>query len=107
MGVLSVNAVTPINGKEPDAPITLADAQLALKDAAIATDMSINGAAMSAYINGLLQSARVTAIAKYLIEAHPEIEARLSQLTLDAILTDIIPKLQAQKAPTIITGRGH
>ena len=102
--------VESLNGREPSpdpTTITLVDAQLALKDAAMAMGLSLEGAALSAYINGLLQSARVTALCKWLLELHPEIETRLSQLTVDAIITDIIPKLKAQKAPTILTSSGR
>ena len=102
--------VEALNGRNPDpdpSTISLSDAQVALRDAAMATGMSLEGAALSAYINGLLQSARVTALCKWLIEARPELEARLSQLTVEAIIGDIIPKLQAQKAPTILTSSGR
>lgn len=98
--------VESANGREPSSEptaITLVDAQIALRDAAMATGMSMEGAALSAYINGLLQSARITALCKWILELHPELEERLTDLTVAAIMGDIIPKLQAQKAPSIIT----
>ena len=103
MDVLPLNTLAQAIHRE--LPMTLLEAQQALKDTAMGTGMSLEGAALSSYINGLLQSARVTAIAKWLIEMHPEIEARLTELTIEAITGDIIPKLQAQRSPTIITTR--
>lgn len=79
---------------------TLADAQLALKNAALAMGLPPQSAAMSAYINGLLQSARITALCKYLIESDPDADAKLSAITVEVILNDIVPKLTP--APTIL-----
>jgi hypothetical protein len=95
----------------------LEDAQARLADAAMAQGMAAQGAAFSAYINGLLQSARLTAVITLLMQARllpieaenfDTVEDYLAHLTVEAINGNIIPRLKAAAAPTIITpGREH
>lgn len=109
--------VSAVNGKDPQRePTALEDAQARLVAAAMAQGMQPNGAAISAYINGLLQSARLSAVIKLLMQARllpieaenfETVEDYLGHLTVQALNGDIIPKLEAQKAPSIITGAGR
>ncbi len=99
-----------VNGKEPRPELTpLEAAQKRLIDAAMAQGIAPNGLASSAYINGLLQSARVSAMAKLMKVAFPDLDVDelLTQLALHTLNEEIIPKLEAAKAPTILTSSGR
>lgn len=94
--------MTELNGNEHKPEATpLVDAQNRLAQAAMAQGMRMEGAAFSAYINGLLQSARLTAVVKFLLFQNPAFEEMLTAYTVDEINENIIPKLIANKAPSI------
>lgn len=93
--------MSALNGKEKPESTPLQDAQQRLAQAAMAQGMSMEGAAFSAYINGLLQSARLSAVVKFLLFQNPAFEEMLIQYTVDELNENIIPKLIAAKAPSI------
>jgi len=94
--------MSELNGKEHNPDVTaLQDAQTRLAQAAMEQGMRLEGAAFSAYINGLLQSARLSAVVKFLLFQNPAFEEMLTAYTVDELNENIIPKLIAAKAPTV------
>lgn len=92
--------MSELNGKEAKTT-PLQDAQQRLYQAAMNQGMNPEGAAFSAYINGLLQSARLTAVVKFLLFQNPAFEEMLTEYTVLELNENIIPKLQSAKAPSI------
>lgn len=78
---------------------------------AAATDMgvSLEGLVRSAYINGLLQSARITALAKLIATQNPTlpVDELLSAAVVDVLNEEIIPRIEAQRAPHIVVAGRH
>lgn len=99
-----------MNAQADDLPApraSLEQLQQQLANAAMGQGIPADNLMISAYINGLLQSARVSAISKYLIKWHPGAEAELTAYMQDTLEQELIPRLEANRAPVIQSSVGR